>query len=129
MNSLSHSGNQQAGSGIARSKLLGPAENWDMVEKKESILTCSLLALGSENGFFFCLRNRFPLILCFIVSAFSSSHRISTPWIIYMFTVSSLEGLSSLKLPGVALQLTMGSFPSNLCLGVVPFASSFVILH
>lgn len=81
----------------------GPAENWDMMEKKESILTYSLLALGSKMDFFFhCLGNRLPLSFGFIVCIFSFPGHISTPWIIYMFQVLWIIPRSRAKQPKIS---------------------------
>lgn len=90
MNSLSHGGNQQAGTGVVRPKLFGPCwelgHGWDERVHSHIFIAC----LGSENGifFFWCLRSRLPLSLCFLIFVFSSPGHIPAAWIICMFQVS-----------------------------------------
>lgn len=113
---------------------LDPAENWGMVEMKESVLTYSLLALGMEtkkkkNE---CLRNKFPILCAFFFLSllFSSLATLLScgSFTCFRYHESSLEELYSLKFPGPSLQLIMWLVSFTFDLYVVHFISSFVIL-
>lgn len=54
---------------------LGPAENWDTVEMKESILIYSLLVLGSKNGILFLMpEKQTPFVSLLFYFFFSWPH-------------------------------------------------------
>lgn len=107
----------------------GPAENWDMMEKKESILTYSLLALGSQMDFFstaweidsLCL-----LALLFVFFLFLATFLPHGSFTCFRYYESSLaQELSSLKFPRVPLQLIMELFSFPPLLVCHPFCFLF----
>lgn len=119
MNSLSHSGNQQAGNDTVRPKLFGPY--WELGHSGEERVHSHIFIACPWNKkwhfFLFtawetdslCLSALF--FLFFLLLTTFLSHGSFT---CFRYPESSLEEPSSLKFPGVTLQLKTGLFSFTL---------------